>query len=78
VVHDSGPRDGRGQRLRRWFPEARVVVFGHSHIPWNEDYDGLLLVNPGSVTDRRRQPCHSMGILHIQDGQASAAIVALD
>jgi putative phosphoesterase len=78
VVHDSGPRNGRPARLRRWFPSARVVVFGHSHIPVNEDHDGLLLVNPGSPTDRRRQPCHTIGLLRVQDGRASAEIVALD
>lgn len=78
VVHDSGARDGRPARLRRWFPNARVVVFGHSHIPLNECHDGLLLFNPGSPTDRRRQPRHTMGLLRLERGQAEARIVELD
>src|SRR5215210_8710932 len=48
MIHDSGPKKGRRNRMRRRFPEARIVVFGHSHIPWREDEDGLLLLNPGS------------------------------
>jgi putative phosphoesterase len=78
VVHDSGPRKGRAQRLRKWFPEAQVVVFGHSHIPVNENSEGLLIFNPGSPTDRRRQPKHTMGILHISSGCVSAEVVELD
>jgi putative phosphoesterase len=78
LVHDSGPREGRPARLRRWFPTARAVVFGHSHIPVNEWHDGLLLFNPGSPTDRRRQPCHTMGLLHLSDGRIEARIVVLD
>lgn len=78
VVHDSGPREGRPARLRRWFPAARAVVFGHSHIPLNEWHDGLLLFNPGSPTDRRRQRNHTMGLLRLEDGHISAELVALD
>jgi uncharacterized protein len=78
VVHDSGQRQGRPERLRRWFPTAQVVVFGHSHIPLNERHDGLLLFNPGSPTDRRRQPRHTMGLLHVQDGSVEGEIVPLD
>ena len=54
MIHDSGPKKGRQNRLRRRFPEAHVIVFGHSHIPWLDDEDGLLLLNPGSPTDKRR------------------------
>lgn len=61
VVHDAGPEAGRPARLRRRFPTMDVVVFGHSHIPLHHmDPDGLRLINPGSPTDRRRQPHHSM------------------
>lgn len=57
MVHDSGPARGRARRLHGWFPDADVVVFGHSHIPWNErGVDDQLLFNPGSPTERRRQP----------------------
>jgi putative phosphoesterase len=69
IVHDSGPADGRGPRLRSWFPDADLVVFGHSHMPWDETYQGQRAVNPGSPTDRRRQPSGTMGLLEIADGQ---------
>jgi putative phosphoesterase len=78
VVHETGSKEGRARRLSRRFPNARVVVFGHSHIPLNEEVDGLLLFNPGSATDRRRQPHHTMGILTIAGGQVLAEIVPLD
>lgn len=74
MVHDSGPRDGRHDRMRAAFPDARVVVFGHSHIPWNEDRDGLLLFNPGSPTWKRRAPFTSMGLLWIEDGNVEGEI----
>ncbi|HLG74681.1 MAG TPA: metallophosphoesterase family protein [Chloroflexota bacterium] len=77
MVHDSGAREGRAKRLRRWFPEAQVVVFGHSHIPVNECHDGLLLFNPGSPTDRRRQPEHTMGLLRLDAGTVDARILAV-
>jgi putative phosphoesterase len=74
MVHDSGPRSGRRQRMRRRYPDARVVVFGHSHIPFNEDEDGLLLFNPGSPTWKRRAPFPSMGILWIDAGEVEGEI----
>jgi uncharacterized protein len=77
MVHDSGLRKGRRARLRRWFPEARVVIFGHSHMPVNEDEDGLLLLNPGSPTDRRRSPEHTFALLRIDGGVVRAEIVPL-
>jgi putative phosphoesterase len=70
MVHDSGPSTGRARRLGRRFPDARVVVFGHSHIPWDETgVDGQLLFNPGSPTERRRQPVHTLGTLDLAGGQ---------
>ncbi|HVA24210.1 MAG TPA: metallophosphoesterase family protein [Chloroflexota bacterium] len=78
VIHDSGSREGRQARLRRWFPAAQAVVFGHSHMPLNERHDGLLLFNPGSPTDRRRQPNHTMGLLRIRDGLIEGEIIHLD
>jgi putative phosphoesterase len=72
MVHDAGPRKGRPARLHRWFPDADVVVFGHSHDPVNEPgVDGQLLFNPGSPTQRRRQPHHTMGVLELVDGQVA-------
>ena len=68
MVHDSGPAAGRARRLRRWFPDADVVVFGHSHAPINgPGEEGQVLFNPGSPTQRRAQPSHSLGELVIHD-----------
>ena len=62
MVHDAGPARGRLDRLRRRFPGCHAVVFGHSHIPLLEvAEDGFAIFNPGSPTDRRRQPRHTMG-----------------
>ncbi len=74
MIHDSGPSSGRRKRMRQRFPDARVVVFGHSHIPINEDADGLLLFNPGSPTWKRRAPFPSMGILWIEHGDVEGEI----
>jgi putative phosphoesterase len=68
MVHDSGPAAGRATRLRRRFPAARLVLFGHSHIPLDQADHGIRIFNPGSPTDRRRQPCGTFGVLHIDDG----------
>lgn len=57
VVHETGPRQGREHRADNDFPDVDVLVFGHSHIPWDSvSPNGLRLLNPGSPTDRRRQP----------------------
>ena len=75
MVHDAGPRAGRLRRLRRQFPTADLVVFGHSHIPLDlEDEElGLRIFNPGSPTDRRRQPLGTMGLLQVERGRLTAA-----
>jgi uncharacterized protein len=75
MIHDSGRRQGRRGRLRRRFPDARVVIFGHSHIPFLEDEGGLMLLNPGSPTDRRRQPRNTFALLHARAGSVRAEIV---
>jgi putative phosphoesterase len=68
ILHDAGPAQGRLQRMRRRFPAADAVVFGHSHIPLHEVApDGFQIFNPGSPTDRRRQPRHTMGVCHSED-----------
>ena len=78
LVHDPGPERGRRERLRSRFPGARVVCFGHTHLPVCEDRDGLLLLNPGSPTERRRAPWHSYAELGIGPGDAlEARIVRL-
>jgi len=76
MIHDSGARPGRLARLRRQFPAARLVVFGHSHIPLTESDGGVRIFNPGSPTDRRSQPQGTIGVLRIEDGRVlSAGIV---
>lgn len=78
MIHDSGPARGRAGRLRRLFPECALVIFGHSHIPWDETAAGQRCFNPGSPTDRRRQPAPTMGLLAIDSGRLEeAAIVPL-
>ncbi len=78
MVHDSGPSRGRAERLRGRFPEADVVVFGHSHLPICERHEGLLLLNPGSPTDRRRAPHHTLARLDVTDGRAAAELVRVE
>lgn len=73
MVHDSGQARGRGKRLRTRFPTADLVVFGHSHIPWDEVYDGQRAFNPGSPTDKRRQSHGTMGDLLIESGTLRTA-----
>jgi putative phosphoesterase len=78
MIHDSGVARGRAARLRRLFPHAALVIFGHSHIPLDETHDGQRIFNPGSPTDRRRQPCGTIGELVIEDGTVvSAQVIGL-
>lgn len=77
MIHDSGPKRGRRDRMRRRFPGARVVVFGHSHVPWLDDENGLLLLNPGSPTDRRRQLEHTFALLRAEGGEVRAEVLTL-
>ncbi len=79
VVHDSGARVGRAGRLRRWFPQADLVIFGHSHQPVNElGEGGQRLFNPGSPTQRRRAPVATYGWITIGARGTQARIVAAD
>lgn len=79
MVHDSGAAAGRCARMRRRFPTAQLVIFGHSHIPLDQAADGIRIFNPGSPTDRRRQPHGTIGLLHIDDGVlVDARIVPVD
>ena len=79
MVHDAGPAEGRLARLRRRFPGADAVVFGHSHIPLHEeDAGGFQIFNPGSPTDRRRQPHHTMGEARVEATGVSFRIVRVE
>ncbi|MEU5883208.1 metallophosphoesterase family protein [Spirillospora sp. NPDC047279] len=73
MIHDSGQAKGRTARMRRRFPDADLVVFGHSHIPLDETGDGIRVFNPGSPTDRRRQPHGTLGLLTIENGSLTEA-----
>jgi uncharacterized protein len=75
MIHDSGPATGRMARMRRRFPAADLVVFGHSHIPLDASSDSLRIFNPGSPTDRRRQPQGTLGLLTIDAGQLTQASI---
>lgn len=77
MTHDSGSKRGRRGRMRRRFPEARVVIFGHSHIPFLEDDGDLLLLNPGSPTDKRRELEYTYAVLRAEGREPSAEIVPL-
>jgi putative phosphoesterase len=70
MIHDSGPSKGREARMRRRFPDCALVVYGHSHIPYDgEGLDGQRLFNPGSPTERRMQPHHTLGVLDLVGGE---------
>jgi uncharacterized protein len=69
VVHETGAATGREKRCARAYPDVDVLVFGHSHIPWDTTADtGLRLLNPGSPTDRRRQPTFTWMTVDVADG----------
>jgi uncharacterized protein len=70
VVHETGGREGRERRCAQRFPDSHVLVFGHSHIPWDTTTDtGLRLLNPGSPTDRRRQPVATYMTARVRRGR---------
>ncbi len=78
VLHDAGPAHGRLARMRERFPQADVVVFGHSHLPLHEHEGAFQLFNPGSPTERRRAAHHTMGIARVIDGSVTLDLVVLD
>jgi putative phosphoesterase len=77
MVHIPGPRRGRLDRLRRRFPDADAVVFGHTHLPEHEERDGFQVFNPGSPTERRRAPARTMGLATVQEGRVTFELVAV-
>ena len=78
MVHDAGPRQGRLARMRFRFKDADAVVFGHSHLPLHEaDADGFQIFNPGSPTERRSAPTHTMGIATVEDGRVHFELLPL-
>src|SRR3954451_18488040 len=78
MVHDAGPRQGRLARMRLRFKDADAVVFGHSHLPLHEaDADGFQIFNPGSPTERRSAPGHTMGVATVEDGRVHFELLPL-
>jgi putative phosphoesterase len=78
MVHDAGPRRGRLARMRFRFKDADAVIFGHSHLPLHEaDADGFQIFNPGSPTERRSAPTHTMGIATVEDGRVHFELLPL-
>jgi putative phosphoesterase len=78
MVHDAGPASGRLERMRAAFPGCAAVVFGHSHIPLHaDDGAGFQIFNPGSPTDRRRQPRHTMGVAEASSGAVRFELVVI-
>ena len=78
VVHDAGPSKGRLVRLRELFPRADAAIYGHSHLPDHQESNRFQIFNPGSPTERRRSPGHSMGMLRLDRGRAEFEHVWLD
>lgn len=79
VIHDAGPAHRRLERLHRQFPDADAVVFGHSHQPLHQAApDGFQIFNPGSPTERRRAPRHTMGMAAVEGGRLTFELLELD
>jgi uncharacterized protein len=79
MTHDAGPRTGRLERMRRRFGDrADVVVFGHSHLPLHEQApDGFQILNPGSPTERRHAPAHTMGLIRVASGLPRCELISI-
>jgi uncharacterized protein len=77
MVHDAGPRAGREARLAARFEECEAVVYGHTHVPQVERFQHLWVLNPGSPTDKRREPVHTMLVLRIRGSRITPELVTL-
>lgn len=77
MLHDAGPRAGREARLAAGFPDCEAVVYGHSHVPQVDRFEHLWVLNPGSPTDKRRQPVHTMLVLRIEGSRITPELVRL-
>ena len=77
LVHDAGPRAGREARLAARFEDCDAAVYGHTHVPQVEKFQHLWVLNPGSPTDRRRQPVHTMLVLRIRGSRITPELVTL-
>jgi putative phosphoesterase len=77
MLHVPGPAAGREARLRRRFDGCSAVVYGHTHVPQVERFEGMWILNPGSPTERRRGPSHTMLILRIERAEITPSLVTL-
>jgi hypothetical protein len=77
MTHDPGPREGRGSRLVRRFPGCDAVVYGHTHLPELTTHEGVWILNPGSPTERRRAPAHTMLVLELDGDRIEPTLVDL-
>jgi putative phosphoesterase len=77
LVHVPGPAAGREERLVRRFPGCDAVLYGHTHLPHAERHDDVWILNPGSPTERRRGPFHSMLLLEVDGGALAPELVRL-
>jgi putative phosphoesterase len=77
MLHVAGPAVGREARLAARFPDCHAVVYGHTHVPQVERFQHLWVLNPGSPTERRRAPFHSMLELRIQERRVEPELVRL-
>jgi putative phosphoesterase len=77
MVHDAGPRVGREARLAARFEDCEAVVYGHTHVPQVERFQHLWVLNPGSPTDRRKQPVHSMLVLRLRGRRITPELITL-
>jgi uncharacterized protein len=78
MIHDAGPKANRLARMRARFKDADAVVFGHSHLPLHEIADdGFQIFNPGSPTERRGAPAHTMGIATVEGGRVQFELLRL-
>ena len=76
MLHDSGPRPGRLERMHaRFAGRAQALVFGHSHLPLHEQVEGFQIFNPGSPTERRRAPTHTMGLARVEGGRVTFSLL---
>ena len=77
MTHDPGPRAGREERLARRFPGCDAVVYGHTHEPDVTQHDDIWILNPGSPTERRRAPAHTMLLLEVAEGRLTPDLIEL-
>jgi hypothetical protein len=78
MAHVPGPAAGHQERLVRRFPGCDAVVYGHTHIPEVERHEGVWILNPGSPTERRKAPAHTMLVLEIEAGEITPELVVVD